>query len=126
MPKPLKPVRQRDLIRRLAELLISSGVTVKEALLSFHRALLEAALAETAGDQKAAAERQQMPRTTLREQCMAVGLLPRPQTSADDGQVRLPQARAAFPQECGAPAPAPFEDEAVLPFKGIALETGDE
>lgn len=78
MPKPLKPVRQRDLIERLAEILIQSGVTVTEALPLFHRALLTAALAQGRGSQLDTAQQQKMPRSTLHSQMIACGLLRAP------------------------------------------------
>jgi hypothetical protein len=104
MPKPLKPVRQRDLIERLAEVLIQSGVTVEEAAAQFHRALLESALVEADGSQLQAAKRQKMPRNTLRNQMISLGLLPRPKPSAGTSS-SSPQARDSASERFPSPAP---------------------
>lgn len=104
MPKPLKPVRQRDLVRSLAEVLIQSGVTVEESVAQFHRAVLEAALEEAAGNQVEAAKRQRMPRTTLRNQMISTGMLRAPKPLADQS-TGLPQAQTDTSERFPPPAP---------------------
>jgi DNA-binding NtrC family response regulator len=72
--KTLKPVRRRDLIDTLAETLISHGVTVDEGVEAFHRAMLEAALAQNNDNQVQTARVQGMHRNTLRNQMIALGM----------------------------------------------------
>lgn len=121
MPKSLKPVRQRDLIQRLAEVLINSGITVEEAAAQFHRALLEVALAEAGGNQVEAAAQQKMPRTTLRNQVISLGLLNGPRRSASQS-TDSPQAQdTEFPSASPVPAPAP-----PLSLHGLPYYIGDE
>lgn len=105
MSKALKPVQQRDLISRLAEVLINSGITVEEAAAQFHRALLETALAENDGCQVKTAQQHGMHRNTLRNQMIALGLLRGPKPLTRDGRVDASQARVGVPERFPTPAP---------------------
>lgn len=84
MSNKLTPIRQRDLLARLAEVLIGAGISIEEAAAGFQRALLEAALERAGGSQMEAAKQQGMPRNTLRNQMMACGLLRRPRIQVND------------------------------------------
>lgn len=78
MPRQLKAVRENDLICRLAEILIASGLTVDDSLDKFHRALLEAALDVFGGNQVQTARHHNLHRNTLRTRMIHLGLLEGP------------------------------------------------